>query len=249
MRAAVTPRQRAAAAQSSELAGLPARSARPRSEDHRIPAEPWLRGRRTMSRGLPSPGSGAGLCTQVTPGGHRGAGGPSCGPSQRELAAEAQTGYVGDGWADNWTDGLEAVAPALKEEILTALLPIEAERMPTAWFHGDLWPGNVFLRRRPQPPVIIDWERARPDAPAGLDAVYAEACRVVAARHCTFGEAVALLARSATRELAPRRWAGSASRTGIDRSNLPFSSPPPFTTRPARTREGPATTGPRAGGS
>jgi hypothetical protein len=50
--------------------------------------------------------------------------------------------------------------------------------------------------------VVIDWERARPDAPAGLDAVYAEACRVVTARHCTFGEAIALLARSATRALA-----------------------------------------------
>jgi phosphotransferase family enzyme len=123
----------------------------------------------------------------------------------RAIAAElsaAKTGYVSDGWADNWTDGLNAVAPALKQEIRTALKPLEAERMPTSWFHGDLWPGNVFLRRRPQPPVIIDWERARPDAPAGLDAVYAEACRVVAVRHCTFGEAIALLARSATPELA-----------------------------------------------
>jgi aminoglycoside phosphotransferase (APT) family kinase protein len=119
-----------------------------------------------------------------------------------ELAAEAKTGHLRAGWAEGWAAGLEAVAPALKEEILTALVPIEAERMPTAWFHGDLWPGNVFLRRRPQPPVIIDWERARPDAPAGLDAVYAEACRVVASRRCTFGEAVAALARSSTRELA-----------------------------------------------
>jgi hypothetical protein len=118
-----------------------------------------------------------------------------------ELAADARTGWLSDGWADGWTAGLEAVAPALKQEIGTALLPIEAEKMPTAWFHGDLWPGNVFLRKAPQPPVIIDWERARPDAPAGLDAVYAEACRVVTARRCTFGEAVALLARSATPEL------------------------------------------------
>lgn len=119
-----------------------------------------------------------------------------------KLAAEAQTGYLPTGWADSWAVGLEAVAPALKEEILTALAPIETGRMPTAWFHGDLWPGNVFLRRRPQPPVIIDWERARPDAPSGLDAVYSEVCRVVAAKRCTFGRAVALLARSATCELA-----------------------------------------------
>jgi hypothetical protein len=59
--------------------------------------------------------------------------------------------------------------------------------------------------------VIIDWERARPDAPAGLDAVYAEACRVVTARRCTFGEAVALLARSATRELAATVVGGNES--------------------------------------
>lgn len=119
-----------------------------------------------------------------------------------ELAAGAQTGYLTAGWADDWVVGLDAIAPGLREEILIALAPIETEGMPTAWFHGDLWPGNVFLRRPPQPAVIIDWERARPDAPAGLDAVYAEVCRVAIARRCRFGEATALLARSATPELA-----------------------------------------------
>ena len=119
-----------------------------------------------------------------------------------ELAASAKTGHLTDGWAEAWTNELEELAPALKREIMLALAPIEAARMPTAWFHGDLWPGNVFLRNRRQPPVVIDWERARPDAPAGLDAVHAEACRVAVANRCSFGEAVALLARSVTRELA-----------------------------------------------
>jgi aminoglycoside phosphotransferase (APT) family kinase protein len=98
--------------------------------------------------------------------------------------------------------GLEAVAPALVEEVLIALAPIEAEGMATAWCHGDLWPGNIFLHRPPRPPVIIDWERARPDAPAGIDAVYAEVCRIVTARGFTFGEAAARLSGAATPELA-----------------------------------------------
>ncbi len=119
-----------------------------------------------------------------------------------ELAAGAQTGYAADGWADGWVVGLDAVAPALKDEILMALAPIETGKMPTAWFHGDLWPGNVFLRRPPKPSAVIDWERARADAPARLDAVYAEVCRIVTVRRCTFGEAAASLARSVTPELA-----------------------------------------------
>lgn len=121
---------------------------------------------------------------------------------RRGASKGAETGTLSSGWAHSWTAGLEAVAPALKEQILKALVPIEAGSMPKAWFHGDLWPGNVFLRRPPQPPVIIDWERARPDAPAGLDTVYAETCRVVTARRCTFGEGIAFLARSATPQLA-----------------------------------------------
>ncbi len=119
-----------------------------------------------------------------------------------ELAARAQTGRADAGWARGWVTGLDAVAPGLVAEILAALAPIEAVGMTTAWCHGDLWPGNVFLRKPPRPPVVIDWERARPDAPAGLDAVYAEVCRVVVARHCTFGEAAARLARSASPQLA-----------------------------------------------
>jgi phosphotransferase family enzyme len=125
-----------------------------------------------------------------------------------ELATSAQTGSTGAGWARGWVTGLDAVAPDLVEEVMTALAPIEAGRMTTAWCHGDLWPGNVFLRRPPRPPVVIDWERARPDAPAGLDAVYAEVCRVVIARRSTFGEAAAWLASSGAPELATTKIGG-----------------------------------------
>jgi hypothetical protein len=125
-----------------------------------------------------------------------------------ELAVAAQTGRTSPGWARGWVTGLGAVAPALVEEIVAALAPIEAGRMVTAWCHGDLWPGNVILRRPPLPPVVIDWERARPDAPAGLDAVYAEACRIVMATRCAFGEATARLARSPSPELAAAQIGG-----------------------------------------
>jgi hypothetical protein len=94
------------------------------------------------------------------------------------------------------------VTPELVEEVVVALAPIEAARMGTAWFHGDLWPGNILLGRPPRPPVVIDWERARPDAVAGLDAVFAEVSRTAITRGCAFGEAAAWLARSPSLELA-----------------------------------------------
>jgi Phosphotransferase enzyme family len=118
-----------------------------------------------------------------------------------ELAAVAGTGRTGADWAHGWIRGLDAVAPGLVGEVLPALAPIGAANMTTAWCHGDLWPGNVFLRKPPLPPVVIDWERARPDAPAGLDAVYAELCRTAIAQKCTFGDAAVLIARSASSEL------------------------------------------------
>jgi aminoglycoside phosphotransferase (APT) family kinase protein len=119
-----------------------------------------------------------------------------------ELAVLAHTGRTDAGWARDWVTGLETVTPGLLEEVVVALAPIEVEGMDTAWFHGDLWPGNILLRRAPRPPVVIDWERARPDAPAGLDAVFAEVSRTVMTRRCTFGEAAAWLARSPSPELA-----------------------------------------------
>ena len=119
-----------------------------------------------------------------------------------DLGRQARTGQASPGWARSWATGLDMVAPDLAAEILHALAPIEVAAMATAWCHGDLWPGNVFLRRPPLPPLVIDWERARPDAPAGLDAMYVELCRVVAARRCSFGAAAARLARDITPELA-----------------------------------------------
>jgi Phosphotransferase enzyme family len=129
-------------------------------------------------------------------------------PIAAELALSAYTGRTGGGWAQGWVIGLGAVAPELVEEVVVALSPIEAATMDTAWFHGDLWPGNILLRRAPLPPVVIDWERARPDAPAGLDAVFAEVSRTAMTRRCAFGEAAAWLARYPSPELAATVIAG-----------------------------------------
>jgi Phosphotransferase enzyme family len=130
-----------------------------------------------------------------------------------ELATVAETGRTDADWPLGWATGLDAVAPGLVEEIMDALAPIGAANMTTAWCHGDLWPGNVFLRKPPLPPVVIDWERARPDAPAGLDAVYAELCRVVMHRKCTFGDAAIWVAQS-----------GSAGLATVEVGGKPFAS-------------------------
>jgi aminoglycoside phosphotransferase (APT) family kinase protein len=73
--------------------------------------------------------------------------------------------------------------------IQAALLPVEELRLPTSWCHGDLWPGNIVLGR--QLAVVIDWEQGRPDAPAGLDAVFLELNRLAIGSRVTIGVAAA----------------------------------------------------------
>jgi hypothetical protein len=125
-----------------------------------------------------------------------GSGWTSLQPIAAMVAVSAPTGRVQPHWARGWLAEFDALAPDLAAEVAAGLAPIEAAGMRTAWCHGDLWPGNV-IPRRSRPPVLIDWERARPDAPAGLDGLYAEVCRVSMAGQCSFGEAAARLARSA----------------------------------------------------
>jgi hypothetical protein len=108
------------------------------------------------------------------------------------LSRHAPTGELGEGWARRWCSELGRADPAHLEEVVEALCVLEAAGVPAAWCHGDLWPGNVFLRRG-RPPAVIDWDRARPDAPAGLDGVYSAIYRVVVAESCTLGQATARL--------------------------------------------------------
>ncbi len=144
--------------------------------------------------------------------GQSGPGGPSWRPSGRgwtetravaaTLAGLTSTGATGPGWAARWGEELPSADPVHCPELLEALGPIEHAPMPTSWSHGDLWPGNVFLRKPPSPPLVIDWDRARADAPSGLDAVYAEIYKVVLARAVTLGGAAAWLIATGSNALA-----------------------------------------------
>ncbi len=116
------------------------------------------------------------------------------------LAEGASTGIAGPGWARSWGALLDDIGPA-GEEISLALAELEAARVVTAWCHGDLWPGNVLLGGGGGPPVVIDWDAARPDAPAGIDAVHMEIDRLAWERHCSVGVAAAILASNGARNL------------------------------------------------
>jgi hypothetical protein len=168
-------------------------------------AERWIRApaMRSARRWRPASGSGWTILQAIA----------------AAIADCSPTGHTAAGWSNGWLTALDAVAPGLREHVRSALAPIEAAGMKTAWCHGDLWPGNVFLRR---PPVVIDWERARPDAPAGFDGLYAEICRCSLARRCTFGQAAAWLSRpgcgpEAPIEVGGRRFAdwGRAERHAL----------------------------------
>lgn len=107
----------------------------------------------------------------------------------RLLAATAPTGHTGPGWASAWAHGMDQFGGDAAAVIQAALLPVEELRLPTSWCHGDLWPGNIVLGR--QLAVVIDWEQGRPDAPAGLDAVFLELNRLAIGSRVTIGVAAA----------------------------------------------------------
>lgn len=91
-----------------------------------------------------------------------------------ELSA-CVTGTTGPGWAARWAGSAHVVPPALAARWAELLRPLEGG-LPTAWCHGDLWPGNVLLDG--DRATVIDWDNASPDAPQGLDRLLAPALRV-----------------------------------------------------------------------
>lgn len=108
------------------------------------------------------------------------------------LSEGAATGTTEPGWASNW--GALAAGQGTSEKVMSsALCAVEDAHVATAWCHGDLWPGNVLFLRRNADPVVIDWDSARPDAPAGIDAIHMEIDRVAWRLRCSVGVAAALL--------------------------------------------------------
>jgi Phosphotransferase enzyme family len=138
-------------------------------------AEEWLAGRSGPGGGPWSPRGGWGWAVTEQ--------------AAVSLGRELVTGHVGQGWAKRWASPLGAVAPEHLGEIVAVLEPVERSEMQTSWTHGDLWPGNVFLRGRHDPPLVIDWDRGRQDAPSGLDAVFLEIVRNSLEREVTIGSA------------------------------------------------------------
>jgi len=126
------------------------------------------------------------------------------------LAEHTTTGTTRPGWASTW-GGLAVGQGTAEEELTLALEAVEGAAVSTAWCHGDLWPGNVLFGRR-RLPVVVDWDSARSDAPAGIDAIHMEIDRVAWRLRCSVGVAAALLVVTGAPELhgvavGGRQWA------------------------------------------
>ena len=129
--------------------------------------------------------------------GHLSIGGPRWRPSApawseaheiaRLLVTAAPTGSARPGWARSWSTGMDQFGGDVAATVEAALRPVEEHRLATSWCHGDLWPGNIVLGRGPA--VVIDWEQGRPDAPAGLDAVFLELNRLAIGSQVPIGVA------------------------------------------------------------
>ncbi|MCW2792541.1 MAG: tuaB [Nocardioides sp.] len=92
-----------------------------------------------------------------------------------DVLSDRVTGATGPGWAQRWADAAHVVPADRRLRWGSALQPLEAG-LPTAWCHGDLWPGNVLLDGRTT--TVIDWDNASDDAPQGLDRLLAPALRL-----------------------------------------------------------------------
>jgi hypothetical protein len=87
-----------------------------------------------------------------------------------------QTGATGHGWARTWCDSVGLLPAAVGDRLVPVLEPLE-NGIPTAWCHGDLWPGNVLLDGRRA--SVIDWDNVTRDAPQGLEWLLIAALKVV----------------------------------------------------------------------
>jgi aminoglycoside phosphotransferase (APT) family kinase protein len=124
----------------------------------------------------------------------------------RTLAATAPTGHVRPGWAQTWVQGMNQFGAETQRAFERWLQPVEAHRLATAWCHGDLWPGNIIVGHGPV--VVIDWEQARPDAPAGVDAVFLELSRLALRSRRLIGVAAARAVSAADALIAPPQLGG-----------------------------------------
>jgi O-antigen/teichoic acid export membrane protein/aminoglycoside phosphotransferase (APT) family kinase protein len=85
------------------------------------------------------------------------------------------TDVIDDDWARRWCDAVAPIVEKDNRQELQAILADVPLGMPTAWAHGDLWPGNILVDHADV--AVIDWENCARDAPIGLDALLVAALR------------------------------------------------------------------------
>ncbi len=96
------------------------------------------------------------------------------------LLASHQTGLTSPGWAHSWAQSADQFPTELRTQ-WAALMSVLDDAVPTAWCHGDLWRGNLLVDARRS--VVLDWDNASRDAPAGLDRLLIPALRDAADPH------------------------------------------------------------------
>lgn len=94
-----------------------------------------------------------------------------------EVLGGAPTGRTGPGWAAGWVAAAHVVPAEVRRRWEHELGVLDAG-VPTAWCHGDLWPGNVLLDG--DAVTVIDWDNAGSDAPQGVDHLLVRAMRSAA---------------------------------------------------------------------
>ncbi|MCW2843935.1 MAG: hypothetical protein JWN22_1851 [Nocardioides sp.] len=124
-----------------------------------------------------------------------------------DVLSERVTGATGAGWAERWAGTAHVVPPDVRDTWARVLEPLEAG-LPTAWCHGDLWPGNVLLDG--DTTTVIDWDNASDDAPLGLDRLLQPALRLTGDADRVASEEILRLvdetAPVADAVVAGRRW-------------------------------------------
>ena len=140
------------------------------------------------------------------------------------LLAAHSTGSTSPGWAARWCATADLLPQDLRDHWAEAMSVLD-EGLPTAWCHGDLWPGNILRTGRPS-----SWTGTtrRRDAPAGLDRLLVPALRD--AGHPDSARPRTSWDWSTTSMAWRRLVAGRPGPTGTARTGSPWRWPPSSST-------------------
>ncbi len=143
--------------------------------------------------------------------------------------ATAQSLEADAGLLDRWlTSRVARVAnldPASSQALATigarVCASIAGARLTASWIHGDLWPANVLIERRPREVTgLVDWESAAPNEHPCQDALHLILMTRRLARGGTYGDHVReALADPAWTEAERLTMRAAAVRIGGSRSS------------------------------